>query len=550
MRSLPFFCIVLVIVSVCHLSAGATPPALPLFGDQVVKREIGVEGVSTLIEESPARVRKTPVEIAQKMLQKKTTYADAMHNVVDFIPKHVATLHPNGGEVSWKGRCFASYSASVETSHDGSEWAITVKNDHSSSLLCSDLFLFATVESWHVEDYFLHGTHHITWKGHGNDSVLDVGQYGIRVFVVDESIKEVLADLFDVAKLFFPEYDGKWHPAVPDFVAEANVEFLKDEVNMTMQKRDDVVIELDESEIRSGDFFGIIRLDGLDPLLAFGMGSALGHSVVAMWINGTLYVCESQVKSSYWPANGIQRTPYKQWLQQAHAADYNVVFLPLSEEMRAKFDEQAAVDFFVNTAEGLDYGFHNLLFTWIDTVQDNYPPPLSWQLVQTGFAIFDTISPSLADLVWNDALNMRLGTKGLNTAQATIEAEKRGINFTSLLAMPEQDDWVYENGLNMVCDVFVLRTYKEAGLFGDLADSIQVTEFTDWGLYSLNFFETYTTKERPKQCQELDPDLPYCQLMGKYRIRLDDTYNSITPYAHMREKCPSLAPDYFRPADC
>mmetsp|Transcript_14520 Transcript_14520/g.37029 ORF Transcript_14520/g.37029 Transcript_14520/m.37029 type:complete len:157 (-) Transcript_14520:241-711(-) len=156
--------------------------------------------------------------------------------------------------------------------------------------------------------------------------------------------------------------------------------------------------------------------------------------------------------------------------------------------MRAKFDEQAAVDFFVNTAEGLDYGFHNLLFTWIDTVQDNYPPPLSWQLVQTGFAIFDTISPSLADLVWNDALNMRLGTKGLNTAQATIEAEKRGINFTSLLAMPEQDDWVYENGPNMVCDVFVVRIFKEAGLFGGIASEVQATEFTVWDLYALQFF--------------------------------------------------------------
>lgn len=44
---------------------------------------------------------------------------------------------------------------------------------------------------------------------------------------------------------------------------------------------------------------------------------------------------------------------------------------------------------------------------------------------------------------------MRLGTKGLNTADATFEAELRGINFTSLLTMPEQDDWIYSDGPNM-----------------------------------------------------------------------------------------------------
>jgi hypothetical protein len=40
-------------------------------------------------------------------------------------------------------------------------------------------------------------------------------------------------------------------------------------------------VEVDEDLIQSGDFFGIIRLDGLDPMIAFGMGSSTGHTVVA-----------------------------------------------------------------------------------------------------------------------------------------------------------------------------------------------------------------------------------------------------------------------------
>ena len=40
---------------------------------------------------------------------------------------------------------------------------------------------------------------------------------------------------------------------------------------------------LNESQIHSGDFIGVIRLDGLDPVLAFGMGSHTGHTAVALW---------------------------------------------------------------------------------------------------------------------------------------------------------------------------------------------------------------------------------------------------------------------------
>lgn len=95
--------------------------------------------------------------------------------------------------------------------------------------------------------------------------------------------------------------------------------------------RDDPV--LNESDIHSGDFFGVLRLDGLDPMLAFGMGSQTGHTTVALWEetwrekghgtrwdlpvcltaskvecvlaicdskDGQLYIAESTPNSSYW----------------------------------------------------------------------------------------------------------------------------------------------------------------------------------------------------------------------------------------------------------
>lgn len=76
--------------------------------------------------------------------------------------------------------------------------------------------------------------------------------------------------------------------------------------------------------MKSGDFLGIMRLDGLDPMLAWAMGSHTGHTTIALWIDGELYVCESTMKSKYWPTDGVQKTPWDQWIDQAEKADYNV----------------------------------------------------------------------------------------------------------------------------------------------------------------------------------------------------------------------------------
>ena len=58
------------------------------------------------------------------------------------------------------------------------------------------------------------------------------------------------------------------------------------------------------------------------------------------------------------------------------------------------------------------------------------------------------------------------------------ETEKRGISFDQLLTIPEQDDWVYSDGKSTTCVAFILAMYKEAGIFGPVSNSIQVTEFT------------------------------------------------------------------------
>lgn len=90
-----------------------------------------------------------------------------------------------------------------------------------------------------------------------------------------------------------------------------------------------------------------------------------------------------------------------------------------------------------------------------------------------------------------------------------MESEKRGMSFEELLAIPEKDDWEYSDGFSTTCVAFILQMYKEAGLFGSLSDSIQVTEFTVCSLPCLLHFPSFlSTGITPEVLCEFQKSLP------------------------------------------
>lgn len=70
--------------------------------------------------------------------------------------------------------------------------------------------------------------------------------------------------------------------------------------------------------------------------------------------------------------------------------------------------------------------------------------------------------------------------QGLSLPEILAELQNRRISFAELLAIPEQDDWVYGDGeYSRSCVAFITQMYKVAGLFNPLnASSIQASEFT------------------------------------------------------------------------
>jgi hypothetical protein len=61
----------------------------------------------------------------------------------------------------------------------------------------------------------------------------------------------------------------------------------------------------------------------------------------------------------------------------AENADFEVVLLPIKEDFQ--FNVEKAMEYF-NKVEGLGYGYHNFLFSLLDTKKDNFPLPMSAEL--------------------------------------------------------------------------------------------------------------------------------------------------------------------------
>lgn len=85
--------------------------------------------------------------------------------------------------------------------------------------------------------------------------------------------------------------------------------------------------------------------------------------------------------------------PWDEWWELTLKDDSNpqVALLPLHPEVRARFNNTAAWEY-ARKMSGKPYGYHNMIFSWIDTVADNYPPPLDAHLVCLPFIPFKSIN--------------------------------------------------------------------------------------------------------------------------------------------------------------
>ncbi len=452
-------------------------------------------------------------------------------NFFGFIPKFQGIV-TNSKKINFETPCF-----DVDVKYQTNNLTINLSNR--KKFLCSDNYVISNNHRLIWKSYILEGENTLQLDNITKSEIRDIDYYGLNIFYLEEGIIEATANLVYTTQLFIGEN-----------MLEYNLKFLKEKMNIDYNPWNKLNI-LDENEIKSGDLLAITRLDGLDPTIMYGTGSHIGHTAIALWINDELYICESTDKNplgeGYWPPPyGIIKTPYRQWMNQAQKAEFLVNIIRLSPKYQKKMDDNIdkVVNLFKNL-EGLPYGYRNFLFGWIDTQNNNFPSGLSKEFLINLLAALErnnTTKPIIARFI-DEALSKRIGKNNLSLIEIINNTIYRKQSIYDLMALPEHDDWEYSDGYSYVCNTFVLRLFKEAGIFEEINNLVNITEFTPKDTYELQIFDSSWAPEICKNSGNI------CQIMGNYELLLPN-FNTIPMYNYMNQYCPSVPPNYFRPNCC
>lgn len=337
-------------------------------------------------------------------------------------------------------------------------------------------------------------------------------------------------------------------------------------------KRDNSITKIDKSKIKSGDNLQVVKLDGLDPLVAWGTGGRTGHTAIVVWNRNhtQLFVCESTDASpfgSYWPPPyGIIMTPFDQWFEQAVTATFAVNLLPLSDKAASEWNNDAYWDWF-ESVQGMPYGYHIMLYSFMDTHDpaQNYPKPIDDDTMNFLLPYLDrlvgndnkSIGSNMYSLI-GEGLNHRLNTKCVGADMQNClsnELIKRNMSYAEATAIPEQDDWKYDahgsfkGNYSMMCSAFVANSYKH-GLKGSsvLGVDFNSHEFTPKDVYQLKLFDATGKRFDSTSCpgnlvSDPDGNGKYCQIVGDFVLELPG-FNTVKPYIMMNDHCTAQWPDY------
>ena len=368
----------------------------------------------------------------------------------DLLPVFAAQLTEANPTATYEGACFQEIDFSLDKTSD-TTFDVNMHLKKPRSLLCNEKFLIANTEIIHFADELTRGHHTVSLEMPTADMQADFAFGGIKVYNFCDSIVTEIKSLLTTLECFVGGLSDHPHlpyigSHVPEYMTNANLEFIQEAMGLTIERRDTHWVDVDESLIKSGDFFLIMRPDGLDPMIMWGTGSHGAHCVMAMWFDEedgseALYIVESQ-DAWYWPTAGIQRTPIKTWLKQADEASFNVAWFPLSDDAAKQFNKADATTWF-ESHEGLPYGYHNFLFGWVNTPADNWPPLLPLDFPPILFSMLSHVLSGPIDTMFTQAMNKRLDVEGKSIGELAALAAQKNMSLSEVMAIVEEDGWEY-----------------------------------------------------------------------------------------------------------
>eukprot|EP00937_MAST-01D_sp_MAST-1D-sp2_P000953 g953.t1 len=512
-----------------------------------------------------------------------TNYCGA-NGPFEFIPVHVGTIFPNStveldlsagkmGFTACYNKMTVSYTTHAPGGGDGGDrWGyIHFTRGLPRSLTCDDFYGVNSMFNSTTLDVSV--VHSVVKKMHINYTYApgewqDIQKRGLAINVAPCGLAGTVTSALATAGLF-AGLNGT-------SVEENNKAFLVARGLFPSFQPFGRITPLDTQNIKSGDVLQVLKLDGLDPLIAWGTGGRTGHTTIAVWEGDTLYVCESTDASptgAYWPPPyGIIRHEWGAWLALADKAGFSVDILPLSAAASAQFDEAAYWKWY-GTVQGMPYGYHVMLYSFLDTSPNrNLPKPMDDRVIENSFRKLDhifghddqAIGANMYSLIV-EGLDKRLGLDGAaackgngSFACVTRVLSARDLTFPMATAAPEQDEWRYDatpehpaGNVSMMCSAFVANALK-VGL-GAHWPALNAHEFTPKDVYQLAIYDDGSRFTAANCAGGLIADAAgrgsYCQLLGPYVLPLNG-YNSVPVTAHMNERCAAQWPDYETARPC
>jgi hypothetical protein len=457
-----------------------------------------------------------------------------------FFPSLKAILKSESDSVKFWNGCFASNTFSL-AKLSKEETVVKINSSDASSRLCKDSYMISTSNIHHIEMKFFKGESTYTFKNLTDDDILEIKTNGFRIFSFCEDLTNTISSIYKTIILFGDKGSG----LLPYPINNENevIDFLHRYTDYKIENRDPKyahsILDVDENLIQTGDFLPLYEASGLSSLIIYATGSHISHSSVAFRIDGELYVLESENK-------GVIRTKFREWVQMHHESGYMISWLPLKDEYRKKFNVEKALEWY-KLREGLDYGSHNFVFSWFDNVNNNVPLFMDTEILLLLISLVEKFDQKVAQKYFIQGLNHRINTNLKTISEITVAAARQGLTFEKLMAMPERDEWIYDNGENYVCSALVVGIYRAAGLFDDL--NINVKEFSPRDIYQLEFFDQEYRDKKPQICKDADPELQFCQIAGKYKMDFKGV-GTIKTYNYMNERCESVPPEYKRSEGC
>lgn len=156
------------------------------------------------------------------------------------------------------GLCYEElwFEYNINQDSTGSQTNVTLTIDAKKpkSLLCKDWFFIGNTELLHVEVVYLRGKHQITFTNLDEDELKDIQMGGFKVYMFCDGFIDTFISVFKTLLAFIGGLGDDPNkkipnPHVPDYMVNANLEFLNETMGYVLEKRDTNFVDIDESLI-------------------------------------------------------------------------------------------------------------------------------------------------------------------------------------------------------------------------------------------------------------------------------------------------------------